>query len=217
MKKLKLALTASIILTGCLILFLPGINPLESPPESINGYGGFMKPVEGEWVVYSIPGGLEEKMYYVGEEKIGGVTARGLEVQLKNSSGHMGTFQLWVDSGTGELVKYAARIRGNVLCMDSKKAEKQFQNIPSLDKTPEKYYPRNAKQFSNISLANGQMVPAAKFMVDNTEVWVSSNVSFGIISAKNKDGETLMRLLDYNLYGAQRTISRKELDECVAI
>lgn len=215
MKKIKLALIASIILTGALLLFLVG-NYYMPPNESYHGYTGFMKPAPGQWVIYSIPGGLEEKMYYLGEEKVGGVAARGLEAQLRNSSGHMGTFQIWVDSKTGRLIKYAARIRGNVLCMDSSKAEKQFPNIPSLDKTPEKYLPKNALEYKNISLPNNQVVCAVRFMADGAEVWASGNVSFGIVSAKRKN-ESLMQLLDYGLSGAERTISRKELDECIII
>jgi hypothetical protein len=178
-------------------------------------YTGFMKLQAGQWAEYSLTSGLEEKMYYLGEEELGGKKAAGIEVQLRNSSGYLGTFQLWINPETGELVKYVGRINGKILCADTSRVSKQFSNLPSLGGTPDKYLPGKEEKREYVRISSGETVYCAKFAFNQTTVLVSSSVPFGIVKVTNQNG-TLMELAGYGT-GMQRTITKKEAEDCTPI
>jgi hypothetical protein len=178
-------------------------------------YTGFMKLHAGQWVEYSLPKGLGEKMYYLGEDELGGKKAAGIEVQLRNKTSYLGTFQLWVDPNTKELIKYVGRINGEVLCANTGNISKQFPNFPPLEGTPDKYLPGKDERKEYITLVSGETVYCAKFSINHTTVLVSSSVPFGIVRATNENG-TLMDLTGYGT-GMKRTITKKEAEDCTPI
>lgn len=176
-------------------------------------YSGVATLSVGDWSEYSYSIGdqdLSETIIYLGEGFVGGKTSRGMEVQLKNRSGQVGTFQLWVEEETNEPVKYLARINGRVLCTE----EKDFLTNVSLPSafygTLHEYLPKNALSIEPYVIPSGKNVYVARFMVSGDEVLVSSQVPFGIV--KKKD----LLLADYGS-DAGSTMTKREQDECIHV
>jgi len=178
-------------------------------------YTGFMEAGAGQWVEYvMMADGKESRhtMKNIEADVIDGVRCIGFEMEM---SAEETTMQMWVDSSTNELVKYAIKIKGEVMCMDAGPA---LENLPASggeDGTPEDYrLDMPGMTFGIYTTPTGKSVRVAKFSSEEGEYWVSSEVPFGMVKTIDPSGETVMYLYDYGLSGATGTISKSEIENC---
>ena len=218
MKTRILAFIVILTLTACCIQTpQSGKTTTTSTQAPKNEYTGFKILEVGDWVEYSIQEGktlVQQKMTYLGAETVSGRTLTGLEVQLKNESGHIIIFQVWIDSEGGKAAEYAARINGNVLCTTNASVLQKISPLPELKGTPDKYAPGKSTK-SQLFTVGGKQLYAFYYETGDASAWVSESVPFGLVSANSQDG-TRLDLLDYGS-GSKRTITKYELDNCKKI
>ncbi|MEA1924498.1 MAG: hypothetical protein U9M95_01370 [Candidatus Altiarchaeota archaeon] len=188
-------------------------------PSGVEGiYTGFMEVSEGQWVEYVMESGemeTRQRMENIGTDTVNGVKSTGLEMEV-DAGGQTSIMQMWVDSSTQELVKYAMKTQGSVMCMDVSNVEEDTPTLGGEEGTPEEYLPDMPDiSYGTYTTPTGKTVNVAKYSSGEGEYWVSSEVPFGMVKTVDPSGETVMYLYDYGLKGATRTISKSEIENCM--
>ncbi len=182
-------------------------------------YHGFMKLHPGAWAKYELISEDGRKTIML-LKYLGTTVYRGKRVNIVESeisvSGTKVVSQYWSaienDSSIQKLITLTPQ---GIMCM-----EEQFFGAGQTPeyhlKTPKKYSPKRANiRFSTYKI-NGKEIPVAIFNDNGSEVWVSSNVPFGIVLIK--DGKKVqMRLLDFGLSGAKAAIPIDKAKSCAPL
>ena len=178
--------------------------------ETPSGYTGFMAPAAGQWAEYVLSNGEEfhQRMECIGQDTVDGKTCTGFEITMSEQEEMI--MQTWTETATGQVVKYVVKMGEEVICMNVNQSPE-----PPETETPNEYDP-NAPNISygTYTTPTGKTVNVAKFATES-EVWVSSQVPFGMVKVIDDGGETTMYLYDFGLTGAQRDISKTEMENCV--
>lgn len=178
-------------------------------------YTGFMLPAEGQWVEYVMADegeSFHQKIEHIGQDTVDGKTCIGFEMTMAMPQQEETIVQMWTDAATHQLVKYVMKTGGQVICMDIGQSPYE----PPETETPSQYNP----SLPDISYGTytipgtGGTVTVAIFDVPGGEVWVSSQVSFGTVKVI-ASGTTTMSLYNFGTSGAQRDISKAEMENCM--
>lgn len=179
-----------------------------------SGYTGFMAPAAGQWAEYVTSTEGEEshyKMEFIGQDTVDGKTCTGFEMTV---SGEEETImQIWTETATGQAVKYVMKTGDQVMCMDVG-GESPYE--PPETETPGAYEPNLPDiTYGTYTTPTGKTVNVAIFAIGGGETWVSSQVPFGMVKVVNASEETTMYLYDFGTTGAQRDISKAEMEDCI--
>jgi len=178
-------------------------------------YTGFILPTEGQWVEYVMADegeNFHQKMEHIGQDTVDGKTCIGFEMTIAMPQQGETIVQMWTDAATHQLVKYVMKTGGQVMCMDIGQSPYE---LPETE-TPSQYNP----SLPDISYGTytipgtGGTVTVAIFDVPGGEVWVSSQVPFGTVKVV-ASGTTTMSLYNFGTSGAQRDISKAEMENCM--
>ena len=192
------------------ITLLPACGGGSTPPA----YTGFMQAAEGQWVEYVISSAGEEyhqKMENIGQDTVDGKTCIGFEMTMAMPQQGETIVQMWTDAATHQPVKYVMKTGGQVICM----AVSQSPYGPPETGTPGSYDPNLPNiSYGTYTTPTGKTVNVAKFAISGGESWVSSQVPFGMVKVV-ASGTTTMSLYDFGTSGAQRDISKAEMENCM--
>ena len=196
---------------GIVVALLLAITLLPACDDTSSGYTGFIAPAEGQWAEYVISTNGEEshqKMEYIGQDTVNGKTCTGFEMTI---SGQEETImQIWTETATGQAVKYVVKMGDQVMCMNVGQSPE-----PPETETPGEYDPNLPNiSYGTYTTPTGKTVNVAKFAT-GSEVWVSSQVPFGMVKVIDDSGETTRYLYDFGMTGAQRDISKTEMEDCI--
>jgi hypothetical protein len=166
-------------------------------------YRGFKEPEKGEWVIYVMhldkDSSMEEKLIYLGKETLNRQTVFGVEAQIDMPEMGRMISQFWTNDQTDQGVKYIFQRGGQISCMSAEMPgmENEGQK-PMSTKTPEEYSPEKpALRYDTYTTPTGKKVDVAIFKNERgEEVWVSSEVPFGIVKMM-KNGKVEMYLKDF--------------------
>lgn len=94
-----------------------------------------------------------------------------------------------------------------------------FSSLLPAIKTPEKYSLNNEYTYGTFTTNTGKTIQIAKLMDENDiEIWISSEVPFGIVKiVNNTTGEITAYLQDFGLTGGKAKISETEMLNCKKI
>ena len=177
-------------------------------------YTGFKRPHAGEWADYALKTDrqtIDQKALFIGDATIDGKKAYGIETRMHTPDGMAIATQSWTNYNDGSVAKFVMEQNGRLMCM---KMDMGMGNNspfkPSLD-TPEAFKPNDRiARYETYRLPSGQSVRAAVFKGgDNSEVWVSSDVPFGLVKVID-NGREVMHLKAYGQHG-KPAISRRAL------
>ncbi len=199
---------------GVVVALLLAITLLPACEETPSGYAGFMAPAAGQWAEYVTSTEGEEshyKMEFIGQDTVDGKTCTGFEMTM---SGEEDTImQIWTEVATSQAVKYVVKMGDQVICMN---VGQGFE--PPETETPGTYEPNLPDiSYGTYTTPTGKTVNVAKFAIGGGETWVSSQVPFGMVKVVNASEETTMYLYDFGTTGAQRDISKAEMENCQEI
>lgn len=171
-----------------------------------SGYTGFLAPAKGQWAEYAFPGEeYHQRWEWIGEDTIGGKTCRGFEITVPGEE-EMVT-QMWLDA-TNRVVKYVMKMGDEVYCIiDVSQAEPPESGTQYNPDSPDISY-------GTYETPTGKTVNVAKFRIGDVENWVSSEVPFGVVRVI-ASGTVQMELYDFGLTGAERSITRIEMEHCL--
>ena len=179
--------------------------------DTTSGYTGFMAPAAGQWAEYVYTNGEEShlKMEYIGQDTVDGKTCTGFEMTVSGEGETI--MQIWTETATGQAVKYVMKMGDQVICMDV--GESPYE--PPETETPGEYEPNLPDiSYGTYTTPTGKTVNVAKFAIGGGETWVSSQVPFGMVKVVDASEETTMYLYDFGTTGAQRDISKEEMENC---
>ena len=199
---------------GVVVALLLAITLLPACEETPSGYTGFMAPAAGQWAEYVTSTEGEEshyKMEFIGQDTVDGKTCTGFEMTM---SGEEETImQIWTEVATSQVVKYVVKTGDQVICMNVGESPE-----PPETETPGTYEPNLPDiSYGTYTTPTGKTVNVAKFTIGGGETWVSSQVPFGMVKVVNASEETTMYLYDFGTTGAQRDISKAEMENCQEI
>jgi hypothetical protein len=187
------------------------ITLLPACEETPAGYTGFMQAAEGQWADYVLSGNGEEshqKRECIGQDTVDGKSCIGFEMTTSEQEEII--MQIWTEAATGQVVKYVVKMEDQVICMNIN----QSPELPGTE-TPSEYDPNLPDiTYGTYTTPTGKTVNVAKFAIGGGETWVSSQVPFGTVKVIDDSGETTMYLYDFGMTGAQRDISKTELENC---
>jgi hypothetical protein len=196
---------------GVLVGLLVAITLLPGCDDTSGGYTGFMAPAAGQWAeyVYTTGGESQLKMEYIGQDTVDGKTCTGFEMTM---SGEEETImQMWTEVATGQVVKYVMKMGDEVICMNVNESPE-----PPETETPGAYEPNLPDiTYGTYTTPTGKTVNVAIFAIGGGGTWVSSQVPFGMVKVVNASEETTMYLYDFGTTGAQRDISKAEMEDCI--
>lgn len=184
-------------------------------------YMGFKTPEVGEWavVVYHNPDGsdMEQKMIYLGETQMQGKTAEGIEIQMKLPQDNgINATQVWIGKKDRDTLKYVMSMNGQLMCVtdQSMGMVPEMQESPPSAETPEAYDPAKHPAFKSetYTTPTGKKVHAAVYKEGTREVWVSSEIPFGIVKVVD-NGDTIAYLKDFGK-NAKPVISVEQAKAC---
>ena len=200
---------------GVVVALLLAITLLPACDDTSGGYTGFIAPAEGQWAEYVTSTNGEEshhKMEYIGQDTVDGKTCTGFEMTITDSGQEETIMQIWTETATGQAVKYVMKMGDQVICMDVSQSPYE----PPETETPDEFDPSLPDvSYGTYTTPTGKTVNVAKFAIDGVEEWVSSQVPFGIVKIIASGGETTMYLYDFGLTGANRDISKAEMEDCI--
>ena len=185
------------------------------------GYMGFKTPDAGEWVVvvYHNPDGsdMEQKMIYLGETRMKGKTAEGIEMQMKLPQNNgINATQVWIGKKDRDTLKYVMSMNGQLMCVTDQSSGMvpEMQESPPSTETPEAYDPAKhpVLKSETYTTPTGKKVHAAVYKEGSREVWVSSEIPFGIVKVVD-NGKTVAYLKDFGK-GAKPAIPVEEAKAC---
>ena len=188
-------------------------------------YNGFLNPTKGAWS--EVMNGAEDsqKSIYLGERVVNNILAYGVEIGSIVSGNESAVTQVWRDKESSEIVKIVSKLEGKneVICIDAS-LMKMFiptfsSSLPAI-KTPEEYGLDNKYTSDTFTTKKGKTIQIAKFIDENNmEIWLSSEVPFGIVKIidwieKTETGEVMAWLQDFELSGGEPKISENEMLNC---
>jgi len=197
--------------------------PIEEGP-----YTGFLKPNQGAWseVVFIDEDNVEnlQRSVYLGEKNIDNISAYGIEMELIISTDENAITQVWFDKKSNEIIKIISKLKekDEIVCMNTslmKAIIPSFDSLLPAVKTPVKYSSLNKYTYGTLITETGKTIQIAKFIDENNmEIWISSEVPFGIVKVvDNKTGGIISYLHDFGLSGAKAKISETEMINCKKI
>jgi len=179
-------------------------------------YTGFTSPAEGQWAEYVVSNDGEEyhqKMECMGQDTVNGRTCVGFEMTMTVPQEGEVIVQMWTDAATHQPVKYVMKMEGQVFCMDIGQSTYE----PPAAETPSDYNPNLPDVvYGTYTTPTGKTVNVAKFEQAG-EIWVSSQVPFGMVQVLDTSGNPVMQLYDFGLSGAHRDISKTEMENCMQL
>jgi hypothetical protein len=197
---------------GVVVALLLAITLLPACEETPSGYTGFMEPAAGQWAEYVTSTEGEEshqKMEYIGQDTVDGKTCTGFEMTMSGQEDAI--MQVWTETATGQAVKYVVKMGDQVMCMNVGQSPE-----PPETETPSEYDPNLSDiSYGTYTTPTEKTVNVAKFAIGGGEAWVSSQVPFGTVKVIDNSGKTTMYLYDFGLAGAQRDISKTEMENCI--
>jgi hypothetical protein len=213
------------IIVIVVILFVRGKADV---PAEDGAYTGFLKPKQGAWseMVFIDEDNIEnlQRSVYLGEKIIDNIPAYGTEMELIVSDDKSAITQVWLDNKSNKTVKIVSKLKGKneVICVDDtlmKILIPSFDSLLPAVKTPVKYGSINKYIYSTFTTQTGKTIQIAKFVDENNvEIWISSEVPFGIVKVvDNKTGKIISYLRDFGLSGAKAKISEVEMINCEKI
>lgn len=180
-------------------------------------YQGFKTAKKGDWAEWKIIG--EEgnpiiKYVFVGEDIIDGKRCYGFEL-----SGAFQQFaaagQIWFSKEDNLPIKYVAKTPQGVFCLPPINYKVQEEATPS-PTTPEEYKPESIIDFNyeigSFTTESGKTIKVVKIYKEDQEVWVSSQVPFGMVKIIS-EGKTRLELKDFGS-GAPTEITKEERENC---
>lgn len=193
-----------------------------------DAYAGFLKPEQGAWseMVFIDENNIEnsQRSVYLGERIIDNIPAYGIEMELIVSNDKSAITQVWIDNKSNKTVKIVSKLKGKdqVICIDDtlmKILIPSFDSLLPAVKTPTKYGSINKYTYGTFTTIAGKTIQIAKFVDENNvEIWISSEVPFGIVKiVDNKTGKIISYLRDFGLTGAKIKISEVEMINCEKI
>ncbi len=218
---------AALLIILLLVVILPNRNKhdLSFGWES-DIYTGFLKLEQGAWseVVFIDQEGKKslQRAVYLGEKIIGDVLVYGIEIDSNVSDNTNSILQVWLDKRLDKSMKIVSKSKMNneVVCV-----EESFMRmiVPSFEAflpavfTPLRYSSINQYTYGIFTTETQKTIQVAKFIDENkTEMWVSSEVPFGIIKAVNTENNKVIAYLrDFALSGAKPKISEAEMINCI--
>jgi len=200
-----------VIVVGVALLL--AITLLPACDDTSSGYTGFMATAAGQWAEYVMSGNGEEshlKMEYIGQDTVDGKTCTGFEMTMSGEEEIIA--QIWTETATGQAVKYVVKQEEEVICMDVSHSPYE----PPETETPGAYEPNLPDiTYGTYTTPTGKTVNVAIFAIGGGETWVSSQVPFGMVKVVDASEETTMYLYDFGTTGAQRDISKAEMEDCI--
>ena len=189
-------------------------------------YTGFLKPQKGAWselMIIDDEGNQSlQRSIYLGESTIEGVRAYGVETDPNVLDSDGSVLQVWYEYSTDEIFKIASKAKKEkeVTCINVSLMKTLF---PTLDMylptivTPDKYSSINDYTYGSFTTETNKTVKIAKFIDDyETEIWLSSEVPFGVIKGVFLPTNlTVVYLRDFDLFGAAPIISEAQINNCV--
>ena len=169
-------------------------------------YTGFMEWEEGMWAEYIMPGNIRNtwSITKIDKEKI--------IFQMVVSGGGADTrvSQIWMDPDTKKAIKYVMDMNGQITCLEP--ADIPQDAVPKGDNGYPADFPN--MRSDTYTTKTGKKVDAAVYDVTGLgEVWVSSEVPFGMVLTKTTQGSS-MELYDFGTSGAKVRISESKAENC---
>ncbi|MDD5760643.1 MAG: hypothetical protein PHF45_01115 [Candidatus Pacebacteria bacterium] len=232
-KKYKnLILILAVILTIVLVLIIVLSKKKEETSLTYGGWGtdiytGFYRPQQGGWseLIIKDEEGKEslQRSIYLGEATIEGILSYGVEVDANVLDNKGAILQIWYDENSDEIIKMVSKMKQGkeVTCVSANLMGLIFpafkDYLPSVF-TPLKYSSLNDYTYGTYTTESGKTIRVAKFIDEyQTEIWVSSEVPFGIVKGVHlPTNTTVVRLRDFGLSGATPVISKTEMMSCTA-
>jgi len=225
-KKIIIILAAVLLISLIFVIILSKRQEKVSLGWESDIYTGFLKPQKGAWSELLIRDerGNEnlQRSIYLGETTIEGKRAYGVETDpnVFNNSGSV--LQVWYDYQTDEIIKMASKEKQgkDVICVNVSLMETLFPTLknylPTIV-TPAKYSSVNKYTYGTYTTETGKTIQTAKFIDEyQTEIWLSSEVPFGVIKGVYlPTNQTVVYLRDFNLFGAASIISETQVINCL--
>jgi len=228
----KIYKTIIILISGIFLIILVLIVILPNRRNYNPSYGwgsdiytGFLNPKPGAWseIMFIDQGGKGslQRSVYLGEKTIEGVLTYGIEIDSNVSGNTNDILQIWLDKKSDKAVKIVSKSKKNneVVCVNEsfmKLLVPSFESFLPAAFTPARYSSMNQYTYGTFTTETGKTIQIAKFVDENkTEIWVSSEVPFGIIKAVNTENNKVVAYLrDFGLTGAKSKISETEMTNC---
>ncbi len=210
----------NLVIIGLAIIAIVAVLFIRSMGNQ-NIYTGFLKPGEGAWS--EIMNGAEEsqRIVYLGEKIVHNTRAYGVEIESIVSENESAITQVWRDKESNEIVEIVSKLKGKdeVICINDSLMEiliPSFSSLLPAIETPEKYSSNNKYIYDTFTTNTGKTIQIAKFIDENDiEIWISSEVPFGIVKiVNNTTGEITSYLQDFGLSGGKPKISEVEMINC---
>lgn len=203
---MKKTISVSIIVLLVLAMLLLGCAAPKGglPEEKKDPYSGFMDLKAGQWA---------ETVLVTSQGRVN-LRTEVIEnspdmVKYQIQTGETEISQIWYDKQKERAAMYIVKSGGDVWCMDASDAPMSY--VGSDDDA----YPADKPGIGQgvYTTGAGDMVRVAKFHGENNEVWVSSEVPFGIVKMV-VGGKTTMQLYDFGTIGAKNLIDPADLEKC---
>jgi len=226
-KKLIIILAAILLVVLILILF----NKKKEVDLTYGGwessvYTGFLKPQKGAWselVIINEEGNESlQRSIYLGEKTLEGIRSYGVETDpnVLDSSGSV--LQVWYEYSTDEIIKIASKEKKGkeVTCINVSLMKTLFPTLeaylPTIV-TPDKYSSMNKYTYKTFTTETNKTIQVAKFIdTYETEIWLSSEVPFGVIKGVFvPTNKTIVYLRDFDFFGAVPIIFENQIANCV--
>jgi len=183
-------------------------------------YQGFRKAKIGDWAVWKIESteGIPRVKYvYAGQETVDGKNCYGWEFSGK-AQGIEAAMQVWLSKKDGNPVKYVAKVPQGVFCLSPSKYKPPEGEFSPQAETPDDYKPENIINLNfetgTFTTESGKTIKVVKIIhPDRSQIWLSSQIPFGVAKVISTDGKTEAELKDFGS-GAPLEITKNERDNC---
>jgi hypothetical protein len=223
-----------IILLAILLIALVFIIILSNRKEEVdltyggwesNIYTGFHRPQQGGWselVIIDEEGKQNlQRAIYLGQANVDGVLAYGVETDSNVLDNTGSILQVWYAENSDEIIRMVSKDKqgDNVVCVSKSLMELIVPGfevyLPSVF-TPDKYHSMIDYAYGTFTTETGRTVQVAKFIDEyQTEIWVSSEVPFGVVRGVFlPTNVTVVNLRDFSLSGGTPKISLSEMMNC---
>lgn len=197
---ISILMIALFLVTGC------SKEPVRAGPKEPEKYSGFMELKAGQWAESMMTTDRGRTKLRV--ELIENTPELAKYQVISGEGGAQEVAQIWFDREAKQPVKYVLKGDDGVHCMSPARAPTTY--ITSDDSS----YPAGMEGVRHAKTeVEGKEIAVAIFTGDDSEVWVSSQVPFGIVKVE-QDGKTKIQLLDFGTIGAKSLISREEAERC---
>jgi len=226
----KLIIVLAVILLVALVFILILSNKRKEVDLTYGGwessiYTGFLKPQKGAWSELVIIDGegneSSQRSIYLGEKTVEGIRAYGVETDPNVLDNAGSVLQVWYEYNTDEIIKIANRAKKEegITCINAPLLETLFPTLkaylPTIV-TPDKYSSMNKYTYGTFTTETNKTIQVAKFIdTHETEIWLSSEVPFGVIKGVfMPTNKTIVHLRDFGLSGASPIISEIQINNC---